>query len=86
MRGENLRTSARAELAALANGEASAAAMESNDFDGAMRQKERVRAPRRRQAQENEDEESVSRTSQAPPRPGTTLTVYALLCGGRVCL
>lgn len=32
--------------------------MESNDFDGAMRQKERVRAPRRRQAQENEDEES----------------------------
>ena len=32
--------------------------MESNDFDGAMRQKERVRAPRRRQVQENEDEES----------------------------
>jgi hypothetical protein len=41
--------------------------MESNDFDGAMRQKERVRAPRRRQVPENEDEESVRRTSQVPP-------------------
>ena len=40
--------------------------MESNEFDGAMRQKGRVRAPRRRQVQENEDEDSVW------PVPGTT--------------
>lgn len=60
-------------------------AMESNDFDGAMRQKERVRAPRRRQVQENEDEESVRRTSQVPPCPAPLSDTH-LPRGGRVCL
>eukprot|EP00964_Phaeocystis_antarctica_P079676 scaffold49657_cov65-Phaeocystis_antarctica.AAC.4 len=59
--------------------------MESNDFDGAMRQKERVRAPRRRQVQENEDEESVRRTSQLPPCPAPLSDTH-LPRGGRVYL
>ena len=44
--------------------------MESNEYDGAFKKKEPVRAPRRRQPVPDEDEESVRRAAASPhPHP-----------------